>query len=84
MPNNAQLPVAIINTGDSPLSLSFIGVTGTNSGDFSAIDTSACLASSISAGAFCSFEMQFAPSVVGNEGASAERFQMTPQAAHRF
>ncbi len=70
VPNNAQLPVAIINTGDSPLSLSFIGVTGTNSGDFSAIDTSACLASSISAGAFCSFEMQFAPSVVGNEGAA--------------
>jgi hypothetical protein len=70
MPNNAQLPVAIINTGDSPLSLSFIGVTGLNSGDFSASDTSACLASPISPGAFCSFEMQFAPTVVGNEGAA--------------
>lgn len=70
MPNNAQLAVAIINTGDSPLSLSFIGVTGINSGDFSAIDTSACLASPISPGTFCSFEMQFAPSVVGIEGAA--------------
>jgi len=70
MPNNAQLPVAIINTGDSPLSISFVGITGANSADFSAIDTSTCLASPISPGAFCSFEMQFVPSVVGNEGAA--------------
>jgi hypothetical protein len=70
VPNNVQLAVAIINTGDAPLSISSIGITGPNSADFSAVNTSACLASAISPGAFCSFEMQFAPSVVGLEGAT--------------
>ncbi|MGB8543392.1 MAG: choice-of-anchor D domain-containing protein [Candidatus Acidiferrales bacterium] len=70
MPNNAQLPVAIINTGDYALSISFVGITGPNSVDFSASDTSTCLASPISSGGFCSFEMQFAPSIVGDEGAA--------------
>jgi HYDIN/CFA65/VesB family protein/centrosomal CEP192-like protein/beta-propeller repeat-containing protein len=70
MPNNAQLPVAIINTGDAPLSISFIGITGPNSVDFSAVNTAACLTSAINPGASCSFEMQFVPSVVGIEGAA--------------
>jgi hypothetical protein len=54
MPNSAQLGVAIINTGDAPLSISFIGITGPNSVDFSAVNTSACLTSAISPGASCS------------------------------
>src|SRR3984885_12865301 len=70
IPNNAQLGVAIINTGDAPLSISSIGITGPNSVDFSAVNTSACLASAISPGASCSFEVQFLPSVVGLEGAA--------------
>jgi hypothetical protein len=69
MPNNAQLPVAIINTGDAPLSISSISITGANSGDFSAVNPAPCLASPISAGSSCAFEMQFAASVVGIEGA---------------
>jgi hypothetical protein len=69
MANNAQLPVAIINTGDAPLSISSISITGANSGDFSAVNPEPCLASPISAGSSCAFEMQFAASVVGIEGA---------------
>ncbi|MGA2844468.1 MAG: choice-of-anchor D domain-containing protein [Candidatus Acidiferrales bacterium] len=69
MPNNAQLPVAIINTGDAPLSISSISITGANSDDFSAVNPAPCLASPISAGSSCAFEMQFAASVVGVEGA---------------
>jgi hypothetical protein len=69
MVNNAQLPVAIMNTGDAPLTISSISVTGANSGDFSAVNPEPCLASPISAGSFCAFEMQFAASVVGIEGA---------------
>ena len=68
-PNNAQLPVEVINTGDAPLSISSIGITGPNSGDFVAVNTVPCLASPISAGSSCDFEMQYAPSVVGPEGA---------------
>ncbi len=73
MPNNAQLPVAIINTGDAPLSISSISVTGANSGDFSAVNPEPCLASPISAGSSCAFEMQFAASVVGHRGRVFER-----------
>jgi hypothetical protein len=69
MPNNAQLPVAIMNTGDAPLSISSISITGANSGDFSAVNPAPCLASPISSGSSCAFEMQFAASVVGIEGA---------------
>jgi Abnormal spindle-like microcephaly-assoc'd, ASPM-SPD-2-Hydin/Beta-propeller repeat len=69
MANNAQLPVAIMNTGDAPLTISSISITGANSPDFSAVNPEPCLASPISAGSFCAFEMQFAASVVGIEGA---------------
>lgn len=69
IPNNAQLPVAIMNTGDAPLSISSISVTGANSGDFSVVNPEPCLASPIDAGSSCAFEMQFAASVVGPEGA---------------
>jgi hypothetical protein len=68
VPNNAQLPVAIMNTGDAPLSVSSISITGANSGDFSAVDPAPCLAS-ISPGLSCGFEMHFTPSIVGTEGA---------------
>jgi hypothetical protein len=67
--NTAQLPVAIINTGNAPLTISGISITGANSGDFSAVNPEPCLASPISVGSSCAFEMQFAPSVVGPEGA---------------
>ncbi len=67
--NSAQLPVAVMNTGDAPLSISSIGITGPNSSDFSAVNPATCQASPISPGSFCAFEMQFAPSVVGVEGA---------------
>ncbi|MGD0402284.1 MAG: choice-of-anchor D domain-containing protein [Candidatus Acidiferrales bacterium] len=69
MANNAQLPVAIMNTGDAPLTISGISITGANSGDFSAVNPAPCLASPISGGSSCAFEMQFAASVVGIEGA---------------
>ena len=69
MANNAQLPAAIINTGDAPLSISSIGIIGPNSADFSAVNPAPCLASPISVGSTCAFEMQFAASVVGIEGA---------------
>jgi Abnormal spindle-like microcephaly-assoc'd, ASPM-SPD-2-Hydin/Beta-propeller repeat len=68
MPNNVQVGVAIMNTGDQPLTISSISITGANSGDFSAVDPAPCLAS-ISPGLSCGFEMQFNPSVVGPEGA---------------
>jgi Abnormal spindle-like microcephaly-assoc'd, ASPM-SPD-2-Hydin len=68
--NNAQLPVAVINTGDAPLSISSIAITGPNSSDFSAINPAPCLAAPINSGSFCAFEMQFVPSVVGVEGAA--------------
>src|ERR1700735_4309754 len=69
MQNDAQLPVEVINTGSAPLSILSIGITGPNSNDFAAVTTVPCLASPSSPGSFCDFEMQFAPNVVGPEGA---------------
>jgi hypothetical protein len=68
VPNNAQLPVAIINTGDSLLTISGIAITGPNSNAFIAVDPTACVAA-LNPGSTCGFEMQFAPNVVGPEGA---------------
>jgi hypothetical protein len=67
--NVPPLPVGIVNSGDAPLSISSIAITGPNSGDFIAVNPAPCLASPISPGSFCSFEVQFTPNVVGSEGA---------------
>jgi len=67
--NVPPLPVGIVNTGDAPLAISSIAITGPNSGDFIAVNPAPCLASPISPGSFCSFEVQFTPNLVGAEGA---------------
>jgi len=80
--NTAQLPVAVINTGDAPLSVSSVAITGPNSSDFSAVNTAPCLTSTISPGSTCAFEMQFAPSVVGLEGAFLSFTDTAPGSPH--
>ena len=67
--NVPPLPVGIVNSGDALLTISSIAITGPNSGDFLAVNPAPCLASPISPGSFCSFEVQFTPNVVGAEGA---------------
>jgi centrosomal CEP192-like protein len=69
MTNIPPLPVGIVNSGDAPLTISSVAITGPNSGDFIAVNPAPCLASPITPGSSCSFEVQFTPNVVGAEGA---------------
>jgi len=68
---NAAQPVAALNGGESPLTISDIEIAGTNAADFSLIGQGACLGKSIAPGPApqCSFEVGFTPSVVGPEAA---------------
>src|SRR5271156_1447457 len=63
------LAVAVINTGDAPLNISSIGITGPNSADFATINIGPRTTAAISPGTMCSFEVQFSPTIVGLEGA---------------
>jgi hypothetical protein len=68
---SSQISVQISNTGDNPLSISMIGIIGPS--DFSAQQTTSCLnpqdPTPIAPGMSCGLEIQFAPTVVGLEGA---------------
>jgi Abnormal spindle-like microcephaly-assoc'd, ASPM-SPD-2-Hydin len=68
---SAQLSVKISNTGDNPLSISSIGIIGPNSSDFSALQTTSCQGPGIeiAPASSCNLAIQFAPTVVGLEGA---------------
>jgi hypothetical protein len=61
--------VAVMNTGDAPLAISNVNITGPNAADFSLMGASGCIANAIPAGQKCSFEVGFMGSVVGPEEA---------------
>jgi len=60
---------AVVNTGNAPLTISAIGITGPNSGDFSFADIGNCTGATLSPKQFCSFEIGFTPLIVGPEEA---------------
>ena len=64
---SAPKTVTLTNTGTGPLSISSIGIAGTNSADFS--QTNNCGAS-VAAGAKCSISLTFKPSVIGSRVAA--------------
>jgi hypothetical protein len=58
----------LYNSGSSPLTVSALNITGTNSADFSVV-SSTC-STPIPAGSYCYFYTVFTPSIVGTETAS--------------
>ena len=60
--------VAVRNTGDAPLNISSVSINGANSSDFSVTNSASCTNAPVAAGAICSLEISFVPSVVGPEG----------------
>jgi hypothetical protein len=60
---------AVVNSGNAPLTVSDVSITGPNSGDFSFADIGNCGGATIPPKGFCSFEIGFAPSTVGPEEA---------------
>lgn len=67
--NLTPLFAGIVNTGDAPLNVANLGITGPNSSDFALVLTEACMTAPITPSATCSFEVSFAPSIVGPEQA---------------
>jgi hypothetical protein len=64
-------PIAVLNGGDTALTISSIQIGGPSAGDFSLIGGSACFTQAISPGSAvkCSFEVGFTPSTAGPEDA---------------
>lgn len=60
-------PLTLVNSGNAPLTINSITVTGTNAGDFA--QTSNC-GPSVNAGASCTINVTFTPSVTGTRTAS--------------
>jgi hypothetical protein len=61
---------AAVNTGNAPLVISGSpAITGTNNADFSFSDIGNCTSATLAPGTNCSFELSFAPSIVGTEQA---------------
>ncbi|MFZ1972900.1 MAG: choice-of-anchor D domain-containing protein [Candidatus Acidiferrales bacterium] len=60
--------VAVRNTGDAPLNIFSVSINGANSSDFSVTNSGSCTNAPVPAGAICSLEVSFVPSVVGPEG----------------
>ncbi len=61
----------LTNTGSSPLSITGIGTTGSNPGDF--VQTNDC-GTSVAAGASCTFTVTFTPTASGNRSATLNIF----------
>ncbi len=61
----------LTNTGSSPLSITGIGTTGSNPGDFA--QTNDC-GTSVAAGASCTFTVTFTPTASGNRSATLNIF----------
>jgi hypothetical protein len=66
MPSTAQT-LTLSNTGDAALSITSLGLTGTNAGDFA--QSNMC-GTSVAAGSNCTISVTFTPSVIGAEAAS--------------
>jgi hypothetical protein len=65
--NSAPQNFTLTNTGSSPLSITGIGITGPNPGDFA--QTNDC-GTSVAAGASCTFSVTFTPIANGNRSAT--------------
>lgn len=59
--------VVLINTGNIALTISSIGITGTNSGDFAQTNNCGPL---VTAGSICTFNITFTPSAAGSRSAT--------------
>ena len=67
--NVPPLVAGVVNSGNSPLNVGSLGITGINSGDFSLTSSEPCFTAAIAPGVTCSFEIGFSPSVGGPEQA---------------
>jgi Beta-propeller repeat len=79
--SSAQV-VTLTNAGNAPLTISSIGIGGTNSGDFAQTNTCPATNATLSANASCTISLTFTPAAAGSRTASvtvADNAPGTPQ-----
>src|SRR5437868_4869362 len=62
--------VTLTNSGNADLTISSIGLTGTNAGDFAQTNTCPSSSSTLAAGANCTISVTFTPTATGTRSAS--------------
>src|SRR5207302_182936 len=67
---SAAQTVTLTNSGNAALTISSIGLSGTNSGDFAQTNTCPSSSSTLAAGASCTISVTFTPSATGSRSAS--------------
>lgn len=67
---SATQSVTLTNTGNDPLAISGLAVTGANSGDFTEADTCPTGATTLAVGASCTVTVSFMPAATGTRTAS--------------
>jgi hypothetical protein len=82
--STAPQSVALENTGESPLKINSLTVTGPNSGDFSLVGESACTSEPLNTGTFCPLQIDFAPSATGYETAVLSVTDNAPGSPQEF
>ncbi|MEO6816847.1 MAG: choice-of-anchor D domain-containing protein [Edaphobacter sp.] len=76
--NSIAQIVTLTNSGNAPLNISTISISGVNPADFS--QTSTCFNSSIAAGATCTLSISFSPSDTGSLSAAVQILSDAPPA----
>ena len=80
---SAAQAVTLTNSGAAPLTITAIGFTGTNSGDFAQTNTCPLSPSTLAAGASCTVNVTFSPTASGSRSASlsiSDNASNSPQA----
>ncbi|MEO6911767.1 MAG: choice-of-anchor D domain-containing protein, partial [Edaphobacter sp.] len=76
--NSIAQVVTLTNSGNAPLNISTISISGANPADFT--QTSTCFNTPIDAGATCTLSISFSPSDVGNLSAAVQILSDAPPA----
>src|SRR5207245_8608494 len=71
----------LTNTGNEPLTITKISITGTNPGDFSQTNNCPLSPSTLAASASCSFNVTFKPTAAGSRSATLTATDNTNSAA---
>jgi hypothetical protein len=66
--SSAPLTITVTNTGNSTLTVTSVGISGANAGDFS--ETNTCTTGSVAPQSTCAINVTFKPTITGTENAT--------------
>jgi Beta-propeller repeat len=82
--SSAGQAISLTNSGNAPLTISSIAISGTNSGDFAQTNTCPASNATLAANANCTISVSFTPAVTGNRAASITVTDNAPGSPHSF